>query len=237
MEFTSWKYNTQQARSLWVPWSLKKGLCCGEREEIDGSQNRRGILRRPLETQKPGSSKGRRYLKKGERGEAAKKSAPLMGTVSCFKALPNKRPRAQCPNSRALDSLEPRVSVNWANHASRPFRFFPPPCGVLRTRARAVPPLRALGEEELRVNQSGQSRVSSSSRAARPLRRRRGWRALGAVWGWLREVPCGVWSGCLTVELFRGSDGDLNTAPFPLSLHLSAPPQVLGVPRARVGLL
>uniref|UniRef100_A0A4W2HM94 Swi5-dependent recombination DNA repair protein 1 homolog n=1 Tax=Bos indicus x Bos taurus TaxID=30522 RepID=A0A4W2HM94_BOBOX len=110
-----------------------------------------------------------------------------MGTVSCFKALPNKRPRAQCPNSRALDSSEPRVSVNWANHASRPFRFFPPPCGVLRTRARAVPPLRALGEEELRVNQSGQSRVSSSSRAARPLRRRRGWRALGAVWGWLRE--------------------------------------------------
>uniref|UniRef100_A0A8C0ABD8 Swi5-dependent recombination DNA repair protein 1 homolog n=1 Tax=Bos mutus grunniens TaxID=30521 RepID=A0A8C0ABD8_BOSMU len=110
-----------------------------------------------------------------------------MGTVSCFKALPNKRPRAQCPNSRALDSSEPRVSVNWANHASRPFRFFPPPCGVLRTCARAVPPLRALGEEELRVNQSGQSRVSSSSRAARPLRRRRGWRALCAVWGWLRE--------------------------------------------------
>lgn len=46
-----------------------------------------------------------------------------------------------------------------------------------------------------------------------------------------------MWGGCLTAELLPGSDGELNNAPSPRSRHLSAPPQVLGVSRARVGLL
>lgn len=54
------------------------------------------------------------------------------------------------------------------------------------------------------------------SRAARPLKRRRGQRALCAVWGWLREVPVRVWVGARQLN-FSGVRWELNNAPFPRS--------------------
>lgn len=110
------------------------------------------------------------------------KSAPLPESVTRFKLISESarllrriaaaRARAESHSSRALGGAEPRASVNLANHAFRPLPrgLAPLPYGGSRPRARSPAAPGAGLSGAAHVSQSGQSRVSSTSRAAPPLR-------------------------------------------------------------------
>lgn len=132
---------------------------------------------RGTKPKKLGSWKGRRGHAKRETGRQGKKHRPL-GIRQSSQARP--RPPPTPAQARGRARTRPQLSgvrrsraasvSGRANHASLPAPLSLHPLTGACGRARGVPPLSGAEPRRAeRVGQSGQSRVSSASRAAPPL--------------------------------------------------------------------